>query len=193
MSRILRVSAALMVLASTHGCVIPDRFDQTVGDLRQEGFRPAAAVPPERISANTPYAGIERVQFVLLLTSSNNDPIGYRRFVENSLRSMGFPAVLDEAAYARRILAADSARTVTASLDLVSLKRATDLLGPFLVMDLRLRFTDVLWRHSVEVVDPERSETLLAASFDRVPLRGLEHDMTYPAMNLIRDWTIRSK
>ena len=168
------------------GCAVKYELPDT--DLATSDARTALAVPEDSISRNSPYRDISRVEFVVLRTYGSNNPASYREFMKQSLGSMGFKRVLDDAEFAQLIIQKEAASQVPAASDLVGLNRLVPKLGPFLVIQSSLYLrSSAYWRNALQIVDPEAPAVLLEYDYSKYAVGGI-NELTYPSVNLIRSW-----
>lgn len=168
------------------GCAV--NYEAPNSDLSTSDAKTILAVPADSISRNSPYREISRVEFVVLRTYGSNNPAGYREFMKNSLLSMGFKKVLDDAEFARLIIDKDAAPQVPEASDLVGLNRLVPKLGPYLIIESALYLrSSAYWRSILKIVDPETPAILLEYDYSKYTV-GSINELTYPSVNLIRAW-----
>lgn len=161
-------------------------------DLTQERY-PGLKLSDKYIYVNKPYDDIEHVPFVVLRAWSNDSP-KYAVFVEESLKKMGFQHVLSESDFALRLIAADPEGSLRENYDLVSLHRAYEKIGRFLVIKASLEHLGSYWFSTeIEVVDPKSTQVLFKVYKHGANMLNLDTEFNYPAINALNEWYKASK
>jgi hypothetical protein len=171
-------------------CAAPYQYKQSLPDLQQDEIYTPFRVSPAEAAYNTPYPDIASVRFVMLLTDSNVDKPGYEHLMRTGLLSVGFKEVLDEAEGTARLQAIGVSAAAARSMDAESIRRATELLGPFLIVDSRTyRRGSNNWYSSLTVVDPASTRVLLRHELVGFgATSGVEAELIYPMLNLLNTW-----
>ncbi len=140
-----------------------------------------------------PYKNISRVNFVVINTDSTVEPARYKELVKYSLNSLGFKEIIDKEEFAHRII--EKGIPVSSSSDLVSLRKIADVLGPFLVIDSSMMQSGSAgyWISTIRITDPETSSILLEAERRGMTLIDADKEYTYPIMNVLRSWYLKSR
>jgi hypothetical protein len=171
------------------GCVIPYTYKQNLPDLRASEAPTYSKVSPEQLTHNKPYRDISRAKFVVLVADSNRDPSGYTRLVRSALESIGFPEILDEVQFTKRLLDAGAQEAKAGVNDLADLRRAADVLGPYLVVQASLyKGGGEAWRVALTVIDPQGPEIMLKYDVIKIAWISFEKELNYPMFNVLRDW-----
>ena len=171
-------------------CATPYQYPQALPDLqRREAYEPFT-VSPADAAYNTPYPDIASVRFVVLVTDSNVDKPGYDHLMRSGLLAVGFREVLDEAQGRARLGAIGVSGLAAQSMDPESMKKATEKLGPFLIVDSRTyRRGENNWYSSLTVVDPASTLVLLRKELVGIEATsGVETEIIYPMLDLLRIW-----
>ena len=184
-----RLALPLFAVALLSGCVIPYHYNQDVPDLAERAASTGTKIPPDQISHNRPHPNISGVKFALLFANSNNDPTGYGRLIKSALISVGFPEVLDEVEFTKRLVNSGAPAPIGGTQDLAALHQASKAIGSFVVVEARLtQLGTHNWRSALSVIDPSGPETLLQYDIGRVALLSIEKELNYPMFNVLREW-----
>ena len=176
--------AAVIFLAT--GCSTAYKIPEQ--SLRDGPYPTSSKIKPDNILIKKPYSGIESIPFVVTKISSGYKAQEQTAFLKHSLNDLGISEVLTEDELVAKIFAEGLDEDVSSASDMLALKKLSDYLGNFLVIEWT---TDFLGNSNFKtefiVTDPTVPERILEIREGDVLWVNFDTEFTYPIINLLRE------
>ncbi len=152
-------------------------------------------VDPDDIRISTPFARIDEVQFVFLRTARGVREIDLEDFFRRRLADYGFSQVLNEAEFTQKIISTNLQKSISRLTDSMSLARAAEAFGPFLIVETTERVVQHASTHvqTLRVTDPISRAVLLDIYREKVNWLGYDDAIAYPLQNALKSWIDASR
>ena len=125
---------------------------------------------------------------------AEHKPENYEKLLRKSFLDMGFSKVLNSEQFSSLIIDSGLSREIPSISDKVSLHRASQVLGKFLIFDFTIYNTGYSWfRQKLLVSDAFTSDTLLEFNRHKILWSDYDAELVYPLQNLIKRWVDDSR
>ena len=152
-------------------------------------------VKPEEILTFKPLAGVDRINFVLLRAGSGGSHTSeYASFMKKSIEAFGIRDVVTRDEFTKLIINSPLRDSVGNVTDPVALARISSVIGPFIIIDAVQVFQGYAWFETrLRVTDASSAEVMLDIHRMRNNFSGLDREVNYPMLNVVKRWFDESR
>jgi len=141
-----------------------------------------------------PFDKIDDVGFVYLVTNSGNEDQKYEDLHRATLADLGFERIINRDELSALIIGADLTSEVLSLSDIVSLNRASQILGPFLVVEsFYYIVAGAVNELEFRVSYPTDGKTYFKFQDQRTIWLSHGDELVYPTQNLFKQWVDDSR
>ncbi len=152
------------------------------------GFPASDPLKPEEILSNEHFdlKAYRHLAYVQVGTKSE----AYERFIVQSIKNMGyFEKVLDKQEFEQELISSGKSDSVANISDLIGLRGASRVYGPFLVIAADAEWVGGYhYVSSIKAIDPISGKTVYHATRKAFNWNGLDKPLFYPLFNGFMAW-----